>query len=407
MNNAQGLQTKKWYDLYAKLVNDAGGWQIGNDKYEIQMVIYDTQASATTAKDELTRLVLQDGCKFVFGSTGAAAVDTTITEPNKVMIWGNDFTNASSDPKVQYYYTTGNFFTNALQYRIERDVAEKGIKSYVSVKPDSQMGRFIDNILNASWKLAAPDVKNLGTVFVDPSTVDFGPVATKVMSFNPDLADLNYLGFIPNTVPQTYRALADVGFKGIIFPGIMSPNDLANIVTMAGKDIVEGGEVFSQDPIGYQKDPRMLSFIDAYIKEYGKLEQDATSTLNAMFVLEDAINATQSVDVEVIKQYLDNSKKPIRGVMGWTELFARPDLKNFRTICGGWSHPIQKITDGKLVNFATATLKDQYLFSIISGNKLVDTYKAYWLQYGYPKFPDEEKGENVLNFSDLGITGQD
>jgi branched-chain amino acid transport system substrate-binding protein len=410
MNNAQGVQTKKWYDLYAKLVNDAGGWKIGNDTYNMQVVAYDTQANPTTAKDELTRLVLQDGCKFVFGGTGSAAVDCTITEPNKVIIFGTDMTADSAKPTVNYYYTTGNFFTNALQYKIESDVVKLGVKSYVSVKPDNQTGHFIDMIINSSWKIASPTIKYLGTVYVDPSTVDFGPVATKIMSTNPDCADLNYLGFIPNTVPQTYRALADIGFAGIIFPGIMSPNDLKNIVTMSGKAIVENGEVFSQDPTGYQKDPRMLSFINAYIKEYGQLDMDATSTLNAMFVLEDAMNATQSIDVDVLKAYLDDSPPAVRGTLGWTQLFARPEVGNNRTISGGWGHPVQKITDGKLVNFSQVTLKDQYLFSVISTSYqpgFLDAYKAYWAKYGYPQFPAEEKGMSTLKWSDLGVTGQD
>jgi len=406
LNNAQGIQEKRWFDLFAKLYNDQGGWQIGGDKYQVQMFIYDTQNNAATAKDELTRLVLQDGCKFILGGTGTAGVDVTVTEPNKVIVVGSDMTDASADPKVQYYYTAGNYFANALEYKIEKDIASTGIKSYVSVKPDNQMGHFIDNILNASWQMAAPGVKNLGTIFVDPTTVDYGPVGTKVKSLNPDCADINYLGMVPNSVPQFYRAVADVGWKGIVIPGIMSEQDVANLSTMVGKAAIEGGEAFSQDPRGYQTDPRMLSFMDAYAKEYGKLETDGTQSAGNWFLLEDAINATKSVDVDTIKNYLDNSKHAVRTIVGFVQLFARPDLGNYRTICGAPSHPIQKIHDGKLVNFATVTIKDQYLFSIVS-NGLVDKYKAYWAQYGYPTFPADEKGKNALNFSDLGITGQD
>jgi hypothetical protein len=112
------------------------------------------------------------------------------------------------------------------------------------------------------------------------------------------------------------------------------------------------------------------------------------------------------VDVDIIKAYLDNSKNPVRHIPGWAQLFARPDVKNYRTICGGWSHPIQIIHDGQLVNFATVTVKDQYLFTILSMN-LIDTYKKYWEEYGYPTFPAEEEGKNALNFSDFGITGHD
>ena len=40
--------------------------------------------------------------------------------------------------------------------------------------------------------MAAPSVKYLETVFYDPTTSDYGPVATKLMSLNPDVIDCNY-----------------------------------------------------------------------------------------------------------------------------------------------------------------------------------------------------------------------
>lgn len=408
MNSPGGLQGKKWFDLYAKMVNDAGGWKIGNDTYKLQIIVYDDQAVVTKAEDNIRTLVLQDGCKFIIGGqTNQAAVDIPITEPAHVMVIGSDLTNSSADPNVQYYYTTGNFFNSALVYKICKDMVAAGVKSYVSVKPDIEMGHFIDPIIDAAWQIASGgSVKKLGTVFVDPTTVDFGPVATKVMSYHPDCADLIYLGMIANSVPNIYRALADVGFKGIILPGTASTQDVANLVTTVGKDFIEGGEVFSQDPTGYQTDPRMLSIINAYIQQYGQLETNYTAALNGMFLLEDAINATQSVDVDTIKTYLDHIDHPIRQLLGWEMLFARPDLNNLRTICGGYDHPIQKISNGQLVNFSQVTMKEQYLFTIISNN-MVDTYKAYWEQYGYPNFPADEEAANTLHFTDLGITGHD
>jgi Periplasmic binding protein len=320
---------------------------------------------------------------------------------------GNDFSNDAAKPEIQYYYTTGNFFASALVYKVCKDMVDKGINNYVSVKPDTQMGHFIDPQIDAAWRIASGGTATkLGTIFVDPATVDFGSVATKIVSYNTECADLIYLGMVPNSVPQVYKALADIGFEGTILPGIASVNDVANLSVMVGNEIIEGGEVFSQDPTGYQKDPRMLSFFEAYAEEYGQMEYDNTSALMGVLLIEDAINATQSIDVEVIKAYLDHMDHPVRNPMGWTGLYARPDLGNFRTICGGPSHPVARITDGVLKNFSMVTQKEQYLFSIMANN-MVDVYKAYWEEYGYPTFPEEEEEASTLHFSDLGITGQD
>ena len=410
MRNARGLQGKKWLDLFAKLYNDAGGWKIGNDTYKVQMILYDSQGNAQTAKDLLTRLVLQDEVKFVLGqiSTGSAQVDVTVTEPNKVIVIHEDLTDLAASPENQYFYTTGNFFTNALIYKITADMASTGAKSYVSVKPDNQVGRNMDSVINAAWALGAPNAEYLGTVWVPPSTIDYGPIATKIQSLNPDVADLVYVGYIPNSIPQIYRALYDVGFKGTILPGLMSQADLDSLVVQVGKAAVEGGEMSPSglDPRQYQTDPRLSSILNAYTAEYGKFETDGLTDTLQFFALETAINATQSIDVEVIKNYLDNSPPPIQTFYGWSTLVARADIGNYRTNVFVPSNPVGLIRDGKLIAGPRVTCKDQYLFPIITRN-LGDAYKAYWNQYGYPVFPPSDKPYETLTYAQLGITGQD
>jgi branched-chain amino acid transport system substrate-binding protein len=410
MTSTRGLQDKKWFDLFAKLYNDAGGWKIGNDTYQVQMITYDSQGNTTTAKDELNRLVIQDGCKFIIGqiSTGSAAVDTTVTEPNHVITIHEDLTNLAAGPQNQYFYTTGNFFGGATMYKIDTTMASLGYKSYVSVKPDNQVGRAMDPVLNLAWASAAPNIKYLGTVWVGMTTIDYGPIATKILSMNPDIADLMYEGFIPNSVPQTYRALYDVGYKGIILAGMMSDADLAAIVTQTGKAAVEGGmqSGMGLDPRKFQKDPRMLSIFDAYEKQYGKFETDGITETTGWFILEAAINATQSVDVDVIKNYLDNSPPPIQVASGRTTLFARADLGNYRTKSCAQSFPLGQILNGEVVPGPFVTTQDQYLVTILSQN-MTAVYKAYWDKYGYPTFPAAEKGLSSIKWSDLGITGRD
>jgi hypothetical protein len=243
----------------------------------------------------------------------------------------------------------------------------------------------------------------LGTVYFDPSTSDYGPVATKVISLGPEVVDLLYVGMVPNAVPQMYRALQDGGYKGVILPGIADANQVAELVTMCGKEFIEGGEVFSQDPRGVQKDPRMLAFIDDYIKEYGDFRTDGVGFVVGWFVLEDAINATQSVDVDVIKGYLDNSPPAVKYLCGYTQLFARPDVGNYRSIDGIMSCYVGIVKDGQWVPYKNVSCKDCYLYTIKVLN-MDDVYKKYWEENGYPKFPDEP---STAKFSDFGITGHD
>ena len=79
-------------------------------------------------------------------------------------------------------------------------------------------------------------------------------------------------------------------------------------------------------------------------------------------------------------------------------------MGNLRTVSGEPTELVGIVKDGELVPLRPVTVKDHYLASILSYG-LVDVYKAYWEQYGYPTFPADQT--SVIKFSDLGITGHD
>jgi hypothetical protein len=85
-------------------------------------------------------------------------------------------------------------------------------------------------------------------------------------------------------------------------------------------------------------------------------------------------------------------------------LFARPDTNNLRTVSGEPADFVAIIQDGKIVPIRGVSIKDHYLASILSYG-VVDVYKQYWEQHGYPNFPSDQ--ESLVKFSDLGITGHD
>jgi len=402
LNMTSGVETKKWFDLFAKLINEQGGWKIGADTYDIDMIIYDSENDAIKGKSYLEKLVLQDGVKFILGSpTGNPATDAEVTEPNKVICLGMDALNNSADPEIQYYWTpNGMFFGRGYSYNLYTDVAATGVKSYVSLKTDDMLGHFTDGWGNTTWAVAAPDVKYLETVFYDPSTVDFGPVATKIMSLNPDVVDC---AFAIAGGAGVYNALYDAGYKGTFLP-VLDIDILNSIVTHCGKEYVEGWESGLSDPKTFQTDPGMLALIDAYTEEYGTWQSDGCVWIAPWFVLKDAIDNAQSVDVEVIKAYLDNQPHPARTLTGYCQLFARPEKDNLRTVSGESAEFIGIVKDGELVPFKATAVKDHYLATILCYD-LLDVYKAYWEEYGYPEFPADQT--SVLKFSDLGITGQD
>jgi len=145
------------------------------------------------------------------------------------------------------------------------------------------------------------------------------------------------------------------------------------------------------------KNPKILALYDRYTKEYGEFRTEGCWWVGGWFFFEDAVNATKSIDIDVLRNYLFNSKKGVATLEGHSQLFARPDLQNFRTIDVAPGHPVGMIKNGKLVPIKQVSVKDQYLVAIKCYN-LVDVYQKYWDQYGYPKFPDEP---SLYDFGDM------
>ncbi len=396
-----GLEQHKWLKLLAKLANEEGGWKIGGENYKIDMILYDNQGDAVKSKTNLEKLVMEDGVKIILGDpAGSSGVTTSVTEPNKVLVLAVDVTNFSTDPKIKYYYTpNGLFFARGLMYVMYKELVDKGIKSYVSVKIDSEMGHWADKLCQGTWGLVGKNkTKYLGTVYYASDTTDYAPIATKIISMKPDLIDCNFAGNL-----QLYVALFNAGYKGIILPSNMDQDLFNNIIKTCGKEFMEGWQYHYDDPRGFVKDKEILGLVDAYIKEYGEFRSSGCIWLNYWFLLKDAVEHTQSVDVEVLKTYLDKMDHPFMTLSGWCQMFARPEANNLRTISGKSGECVAVVKDGKEIPFRVITVKDHYLSSILSYG-LMDVYKKYWDKYGYPNLPKEP---SFLNYSDLGIKGRD
>ncbi|MBN2038923.1 MAG: ABC transporter substrate-binding protein [Spirochaetes bacterium] len=395
------LEQSKWLKLLARLVNENGGWEIGGKKYMIDMIIYDTQGDPVKAKNNLEKLVMEDGVKIILGDpTGSSGVTTSVTEPNKVLCLAVDVTNFSADPKIKYYYTpNGLFFARGLMYVMYSEFVNKGVKSYVSVKQDNEMGHWADGLCASTWDLVSKKkTKKLGSVYYAVDTTDYAPIATKIMSMNPDLIDCNFAGNL-----QLYVALYNAGYKGIILPSNMDKDLFDNIKKSCGKEFLEGWQYYSGDPRQFVKDKEILELVDEYIEEYGEFRSSGCVWLNYWFLLKDAVEHTQSTDVDVLKAYLDKMDHPFMTLSGWCQMFARPEANNLRTVSGKSSECVVVVKDGEEIPFRVVTVKDHYLASVLSYN-LVDVYKKYWEKHGYPNFPKEP---SFLKFSDLGIKGHD
>jgi len=395
----EGVEIKKWNDLIAKMVNEKGGLSIGGKRYMVEISTYDVgyDDSAKTLAG-VQKAIHQDGVKYLINNFGDHYNLTVVhADQNKVLDLGVGFGNETVGTKYQYFFRPlGGYYTAASNYLISRDFVQKGAKTSLVCTIDTEMGHIVAAQYGASDAMAG--LKLLPPVFFGMDTVDYGPVATKVKSLNPDFVDFG--AAIGDQIVNLTGALKDAGWKGFIFPGAaINPTTFSNIIKRVGS-YFDGAEMFYNDPRGIPivaKDPEMKELIDRYIKEYGEFRTEGCLWLTGWFTLKDAMMATNSVDPTVLKDYLAKGPKPPLSLSGYSELYPRPDIDQFRTTDGGPGNGRGVVKNGKLEYIGQITTKDQYIATIKVHN-LVDVYQKYWDKYGKPKFPNEP---SVLDFSDL------
>jgi ABC-type branched-subunit amino acid transport system substrate-binding protein len=396
LKSAEGVEMQRWLNLFAKMYNEKGGWQIGNEKYQVKPMIYDCgYRDVAKTRSAAERAVLADGVKFIVATWGDVPEETvTITEPNKVLWMGVTFTNDTADPKFKYVVRgQGLFFGYGMGYTIQRDTKAKGAKTDLIINPDSQMGKVGTAQWTGSAKVAGLQV--LDPLFFNQNTTDFAPLATKIKNINPDFVETPFV--TGDQITNLISALKDSGYKGRVYPGNINQLVLDNIVKKVGKEYVEGWECVYYDPKGFVKDPEIVTLIDAYVKEYKEWRSEGCFWISPWFFFKDAIESTKSVDVDTVVKYLQNSKKGVKTFGGYSQLFARPDLKNYKTIDSAPGCYVAVIKDGKLVPLKAVAVKDHYLVTI-KAMGLVDVYEKYWEQYGKPTFPPQP---SLYDFSDM------
>ena len=395
----EGVEIEKWHKLFEKMINENGGMDIGGEKYNVKFYTYDVgyQDSAKTLS-AVQKAIYQDGVKYMVDNFGDVYNLTVIhTDQNKVIYFGVGFGNETVSTKYQYFFRPlGGFYTSATNYLLARDFIARGAKTGLVCTVDTEIGHVAAAQYGGGEAMAG--LKMHDPIFFGMDTVDYGPIATKIKSLNPDVVD--FCVSVGDQVVNLVSALKDAGWKGYIFPGAgINPTTFANIIKRVGS-YFDGAEMLYTDPRGIPivaNDPEMKALIERYEKEYGEFNTEGCLWLTGWFYLKDAMKATQSVDTTVLKDYLGQGKSNPLSMSGYCQLFARPDINQYRTVDGAPASGRAVVKNGKLEYIGQITAKDQYI-ATIKYHKMQDVFEKYWEEYGKPKFADEK---STLDFSDL------
>src|SRR5208283_1692950 len=102
----EGVEIKKWHDLFAKMIDEKGGLTIGGKKYAVQFYTYDVgyMDSAKTLA-AVQKAIYQDGVKYFIDNFGDVYNLTVVhTDQNKILYFGVGFGDETISTKYQYFF---------------------------------------------------------------------------------------------------------------------------------------------------------------------------------------------------------------------------------------------------------------------------------------------------------------
>ena len=114
--STEGQHTQNGYDLAAKRINEMGGVTVNGKTYQLEIVYYDDESTASRAGQLAERLIQQDGIKFMLGpySSPLTRAIAPVTERYKIpMIEANGASRSLFTKGYRYLFA---LLTSADQY---------------------------------------------------------------------------------------------------------------------------------------------------------------------------------------------------------------------------------------------------------------------------------------------------
>jgi branched-chain amino acid transport system substrate-binding protein len=192
----EGEHTRRGYDLTVDMINKAGGINVGDKTYQIEVKYYDDESTAARGAELAERLILQDGVEFMLGpySSGMTKAIAPVTEQHQVpMVEGNGasrslFTNgwryifATLTTSEQYLASAISLAAETAESKLGKQPGEVTVALAFENDPFSQDVRagVIDDVHKHGMQIVIDDQ-------LPRELNDMAPILTKVKALRPDI----------------------------------------------------------------------------------------------------------------------------------------------------------------------------------------------------------------------------
>ena len=344
---AVGESCKKAAEMAVKEVNDAGGIDIGGQKYKVELFVEDNAGKSDQSASAAQKLIAQQKVHAIVGpnATRYALPASEIAESSKVVLispWStNPKTTLDAKTNAPKKYVFRACFIDPFQGRVVAKFALETLKvKKVAVLYDvaSEYNKGIAEIFKETFEQAGGKVVAFETYTT--SDKDFSGQLTKIKNAAPEMIFLpNYYSEIPLQIQQAKRLGIAVPFVGSDSWGSQ------DLLKLCGNDCE--GYYFSTHYAADAATPVATRFIEGFKAKYASMPDDvAALTYDSFGLLFQALKTANKLDRDSIRDALAKIPKyeGVTGNMQFKEGSGDPTK----------SAVIVQIKGGKFVYFATA-----------------------------------------------------
>ncbi len=344
---AVGASCKNAAEMAVKEINDAGGLQLGDKKYKVELFIEDNAGKADQSASAAQKLITQQKVLAIIGPNASryAIPASEIAESSRVALispWSTTpktTLDAKSGAPKKYVFRA--CFIDPFQGRVVAKFTLDNLnlkKAAVLYDVASEYNKGIAEFFKETYEKNGGKVVAFETYTTNDK--DFSAQLTKIKRARPEVIFLpNYYSEVPLQIQQAKRLGISVPFIGSDSWGS------EEMVKLCGTDCE--GYYFSTHYAADAATPVTIKFIDSYKARYGATPDDvAALTYDSFGLLFQAIRSAGKMDRQAVRDALARIPKyeGVTGLMQFQEGSGDP-IK---------SAVILKIKDGKFVWFANA-----------------------------------------------------
>jgi branched-chain amino acid transport system substrate-binding protein len=334
-----GIQAKRELEVIVPAFNKKGGLVIQGQRYNIDLITYDTKMSAETARAAVERLIYRDKVKFILGDETTDAW-APVTEANKILVVCLSPSPAPLSPKHKYIFQASSLHTMSPVAWAWFSETYPQMKTVGSVFTDDLKGHAEAGKLRRLCGVFGQKI--LDIIFYPPDTTDFSAIATRLKNLNPDVFTTCAGGPVQDSLAM--KSLKQAGWDGQIFLYVtLSPGNIEKVISLDWVEgmlgSVTGTEMDSPPPLSQE-------LRDIYIAKYGKWDNPEVLHVNTWYFLMAALKQAQSLDPDKVADTITKGMKFVTPQAPAITI-SRPDLKNPRAIDSLYEVNIARIKKGK------------------------------------------------------------